>query len=117
MIHTPAHISRRHALKGIGSLISLPLSEAMIPAGARAAEVAKPPVRLVWLFAGSGMFMPAYKPSLAGKNWHESKEIADGTLTPLHVIMGMIVARDGTIYATTIYPYSLLKVESVKAKN
>ena len=27
----------------------------------------------------------------------------------------MIVARDGTIYATTIYPFTLLKVESVKA--
>ena len=39
----------------------------------------------------------------------------DGTLTPLHVIMAMIVARDGTIYATTIYPFTLLKVESVKA--
>jgi hypothetical protein len=29
--------------------------------------------------------------------------------------MGMIVTRGGTIYATTIYPYTLLKVESVKA--
>ena len=40
--------------------------------------------------------------------------LPDGTLTPLHVIMGMIVAGDGTIYATTIYPYTLMKVESVK---
>jgi hypothetical protein len=79
MRHSPARISRRHALKGIGSLISLPLLEAMIPAGVRAAATARPPVRLVWLFAGSGMFMPAYKPSLAGRNWHESKEIAEGT--------------------------------------
>ena len=47
---------------------------------------------------------------------HGYHTLPDGTLTPLHVIMGMIVARDGTIYATTIYPYSLLKVESVKAK-
>ena len=66
-------------MKGVGSLISLPLLEAMIPTGARAAEVAKPPVRLVWLFAGSGMFMPAYKPSLAGKNWHDAKEFAADT--------------------------------------
>ena len=44
-----------------------------------------------------------------------SLTLPDGTLTPLHVIMGMIVARDGTIYATTIYPYTLLKVESLKA--
>lgn len=46
---------------------------------------------------------------------HGYHTLPDGTLTPLHVIMGMIVARDGTIYATTIYPYTLLKVESVKA--
>jgi hypothetical protein len=74
-----ARIDRRHVLKGVGSLISLPLLEAMIPAGAKAAEKAKLPVRLVWLFAGSGMFMPAYKPSVAGKNWHESKEFAADT--------------------------------------
>ncbi len=46
---------------------------------------------------------------------HGYHTLPDGTLTPLHVIMGMIVARDGTIYATTIYPYTLLKVETVKA--
>jgi hypothetical protein len=41
--------------------------------------------------------------------------LPDGTRTPLYVVMAMIVARDGTIYATTIYPFTLLKVESVKA--
>src|SRR4029079_16118065 len=41
--------------------------------------------------------------------------LPDGTLTPLHVIMAMIVARNGTIFATTIYPFTLLKVETVKA--
>lgn len=46
---------------------------------------------------------------------HGYHTLPDGTLTPLHVIMSMIVARNGTIYATTIYPYTLLKVESVKA--
>jgi hypothetical protein len=46
---------------------------------------------------------------------HGYHNLPDGTLTPLHVIMGMIVAGDGAIYATTIYPYTLMKVESVKA--
>ncbi len=46
---------------------------------------------------------------------HGYHTLPDGTLTPLHVIMAMIVARNGTIYATTIYPYTLLKVETVKA--
>jgi hypothetical protein len=46
---------------------------------------------------------------------HGYHTLSDGTLTPLHVIMALIVARNGTIYATTIYPFTLLKVESVKA--
>jgi hypothetical protein len=46
---------------------------------------------------------------------HGYHTLPDGTLTPLHVIMAMIVARNGTIYATTIYPFTLLKIETVKA--
>ena len=46
---------------------------------------------------------------------HGYHTLPDGTLTPLHVIMSMIVARNGTVYATTIYPYTLLKVETVQA--
>ena len=41
---------------------------------------------------------------------HGFHTLPDGTLTPLHVIMAMIVTRDGTIYATTIYPFTLLKI-------
>ncbi|MBI3744687.1 MAG: hypothetical protein HY261_10460 [Chloroflexi bacterium] len=58
---------------------------------------------------------PAKNPDGSLRPRHGYHTLPDGTLTPLHVIMGMIVARDGTIYATTIYPYTLLKVESVKA--
>ncbi len=46
---------------------------------------------------------------------HGYHTLPDGTLTPLHVIMALIVARNGTIYATTIYPYTLLQIETVKA--
>jgi hypothetical protein len=46
---------------------------------------------------------------------HGYHTLPDGTLTPLHVIMAMIVTRDGTIYATTIYPFTLLKIETVRA--
>lgn len=66
-------LSRRHALRSLGTLVSLPLLECMLPRRALAAA-AKPPVRLVWLFAGSGMFMPCYRPALAGRAWAESKE-------------------------------------------
>lgn len=73
------HISRRHALRGLGAAVSLPFLEAMVPAGARAAA-SKPPVRLVWLYAGSGMFMPAYKPAAFGKDWAAATEFARDTL-------------------------------------
>jgi hypothetical protein len=41
---------------------------------------------------------------------HGYHTLPDGTLTPLHVIMALIVAQDGTIYATTIYPFTLLRI-------
>jgi hypothetical protein len=44
---------------------------------------------------------------------HGYHTLPDGTLTPLHVIMAMIVAHDGTIYATTIYPFTLLRVQKL----
>lgn len=46
---------------------------------------------------------------------HGYHTLPDGTLTPLHVILAMIVARNGTMYATVLAPFTLLKVESVKA--
>ena len=45
---------------------------------------------------------------------HGYHTLSDGTLTPLHVIMGLIVAKDGTIYATTIYPFTLLRIPPVR---
>src|SRR5262245_35214662 len=45
---------------------------------------------------------------------HGFHTLPDCTLTPLHVIMGMIVARDGTVYATTIYPFTLLRIPAVR---
>jgi hypothetical protein len=58
---------------------------------------------------------PAKNPDGSARPIHGYHKLPDGTLTPLHVIMGMIATRDGTIYATTIYPYTLLKIESVRA--
>lgn len=45
---------------------------------------------------------------------HGFHTLPDGTLTPLHVVMAMIVAHDGTVYATIIYPFTLMKVGKVK---
>lgn len=46
---------------------------------------------------------------------HGFHTLPDGTLTPLHAVMALIVTRDGTIYATTIYPFTLLKIETLEA--
>lgn len=72
-------INRRLVLRGLAATIALPFLEAMMPSprGLSAADPdpGKPPLRLVWLFAGSGMYMPAYKPALTGRAWSESKEL------------------------------------------
>ncbi|MFN0128592.1 MAG: hypothetical protein ACKV19_18120, partial [Verrucomicrobiales bacterium] len=44
---------------------------------------------------------------------HGFHRLPDGTLTPLHVILATIVAKDGTIYATTIYPFTLLRIPAI----
>jgi hypothetical protein len=42
---------------------------------------------------------------------HGFHRLPDGTLTPLHVVLAMIVTRDGTIYATTLYPFTLMRID------
>ena len=42
---------------------------------------------------------------------HGYHKLPDGTLTPLHVHMALLVARDGTIYATILYPFTLLRID------
>jgi len=45
------------------------------------------------------------------KPWaHGFQTLPDGTLTPLHAHMAMIVARDGTIYVTVLSPFTLLRI-------
>jgi hypothetical protein len=45
---------------------------------------------------------------------HGFHTLPDGTLTPLHVLMALVVSRDGTVYATTIYPFTLLRISPVR---
>ena len=49
------------------------------------------------------------------KPWtHGFHHLPDGALTPLHAHMGLLAARDGTLYATILYPYTLLKIDAYK---
>ena len=58
-----------------------------------------------------------WSPGPDGKPRHHSHgfhRLPDGTLTPLHAHMALIAAGDGTIYATIIYPFTLLKIDGFK---
>jgi len=41
---------------------------------------------------------------------HGFHRLPDGTLTLLHVHMALMAARDGSLYATTIYPFTLIRI-------
>jgi hypothetical protein len=52
-----------------------------------------------------------------GKKPHHSHgfhTLPDGSLTPLHVHMALIVTRDNTVYATVIYPFTLLRIDALR---
>lgn len=55
----------------------------------------------------------AKNPDGALRPRHGFYALPDGTLTPRDVIMAVIVAHDGTIYATGLYPFTLLRVPAV----
>ena len=47
----------------------------------------------------------------SGKPWtHGFHTLPGGTLAPLHHILAMIVASDGTVYCTVLYPFTLLRI-------
>ena len=49
------------------------------------------------------------------KPWsHGFHRLPDGALTPMHAHMALIAARDGTLYATVIYPFTLLKIDGYR---
>lgn len=58
-------LSRRTVLRGLGTAVSLPLLEAMLPATAVAAE-GEAPLRVAFLYVPNGMHMPDWKPASEG---------------------------------------------------
>jgi hypothetical protein len=47
---------------------------------------------------------------------HGYHTLPDGTMTPLHNHMALIATRDNTLYATIIYPFTLLKIDAFRIK-
>ena len=74
MILTGKHLSRRHFLRGIGTVIALPLLDSMIPAGfgqtAKAATAAaKAPTRLSFVYVPNGIVMNNWTPAAEGADF------------------------------------------------
>lgn len=47
---------------------------------------------------------------------HGYHRLPDGTLTPLHCHMAMVVGHDNTVYVTIIYPFTLLRITGFQAR-
>jgi hypothetical protein len=63
---TRKHLARRTFLRGIGTAVSLPFLDAMVPAFA-APRAAKPPVRMAFVYVPNGIDMRNWNPSYEGK--------------------------------------------------
>ncbi|MGV3659310.1 MAG: DUF1552 domain-containing protein [Prosthecobacter sp.] len=70
-------LSRREMLRGAGATLALPLLEAMLPARALAAA-AKPPCRMVFIYASTGVAVPYWTPTGEGADYQMSQTL--GTL-------------------------------------
>lgn len=71
-------ISRRTALKGLGTAIALPMLDAMLPRSWAAAEQAAKPLRMAFLYVPNGKHMADWLPKTEGAGYELPK-----TLQPL----------------------------------
>jgi hypothetical protein len=69
MFNTGKHLKRRTFLKGAGTVIALPLLDAMVPAGSLLGESRKAPVRLAFVYVPNGIVMKDWTPETAGKGF------------------------------------------------
>ncbi len=70
MYLTKKHLSRRTVLRGLGVSVSLPLLDAMVPAGtALAATAARPTPRMGFVYFPHGAIMKAWSPTETGRDY------------------------------------------------
>jgi hypothetical protein len=67
--------TRRHFLRGMGTLLALPALESATPAGLRAAsgDENEFPLRMAYMFVPNGIHMPDWTPSAEGSNFELPK--------------------------------------------
>jgi hypothetical protein len=88
-------LPRRTFLRGLGASLSLPYLDAMIPAGARAAEKAvasAAPTRMAYIYLPNGAIMPQWTPSGEGEKWELSPTLSSlkNVKDQLQVITGLM---------------------------
>jgi hypothetical protein len=77
MFITKKHLSRRTALRGLGSLVGLPLLDAMIPAATALAQTAAAPQpRLGFIFFPHGAVMDRWTPATTGSDFEVPEILA-----------------------------------------
>ena len=62
-------LSRRTVLRGLGTAMSLPLLDAMLPVGRAAAAAVPAPLRTMFFMVPNGAHMPAWSPTAEGANY------------------------------------------------
>src|SRR5437867_4765674 len=67
MLNRP--MDRRSVLRGLGTMLGLPLFEAMVPAPLLAGAPKKPPVRLAFVYTPNGQHMQAWTPKETGADF------------------------------------------------
>lgn len=84
-------MQRRTVLRGVGTLMSLPLLDAMLPEnGVEAAPAGVAPIRLGYVFFPNGAIMPDWTPGTEGSDYELSK-----TLKPLEPVKSDINVISG----------------------
>ncbi len=91
-------LDRRTVLLGAGTVLALPLFEAMLPR-ASAADVAMRPQRLQTLYSPNGMIMQNWRPAAAGNNFPLSQ-----TLEPLAPFRDRLTVFSGLAHSKAVGP-------------
>jgi len=66
MIVTRKSLARRTFLRGVGTALALPFLDSMVPALGRGSSIAKPPVRLGFVYVPNGIIMEHWTPAVEG---------------------------------------------------
>ncbi|WP_257451435.1 DUF1552 domain-containing protein [Archangium lipolyticum] len=83
-------LSRRTLLRGMGTLMALPVLEQMVPSVARAAGPGAAPRRLAVFYVPCGIYMPNWTPKGTGRDWTLSP-----TLQPLAPVKDDVLVLSG----------------------